>query len=87
MDENVIFIKETKVGSTIKIVLEKELISIKQYPEIKNVVLELNVPSLPDAGPLPDASLPDASPPLDASPLDASPLNLIKDIFTSLEHL
>jgi hypothetical protein len=80
MDENVIFIKETKVGSTIKIVLEKELISIKQYPERKNVVLELNVPSLPDAS-LPDASLPDASLP------DASPLNLIENIFTSLEHL
>ena len=77
MDENVIFIKETKVGSTIKIVLEKELISTKQYPERKNVVLELN-----DARPL-DAR------PLDARPLDARPLDahLIGDIFTSLKRL
>jgi len=52
MDENVIFIKETKVGSTIKIVLERELISTKQYPERKNVDREPNVPL--DVSPLKD---------------------------------
>jgi hypothetical protein len=74
MDENVIFIKEIKAVSIIKMVLEKKLISTKQYPDRKNVVLEPNVP---------------VPPPLDASPdpLDASLLKLIGDISTSLKRL
>ena len=69
MDENVIFIKEIKAVSIIKMVLEKKLISTKQYPDRKNVVLEPNVPG---PGPLAAASPLAASPP----PLAASPTGI-----------